>query len=104
MGDLEILRSEVPYFKVPQTMRGEGCLIGYRNGERYEVRDDQWVMDFYYGCRNDDPRDIARAVVRNTDMWGDELASLPGFEEAAAACLERIEAAGMAQAMKECLS
>ena len=36
-------------------------------------------------------------------MWGDTLAKLPGFEEAVAAALERIEAVGMYEAMKECL-
>ena len=36
-------------------------------------------------------------------MWDGALAELPGFEEAAAAALERIEAVGMYEAMRECL-
>lgn len=84
--------------------RGEGCLLGRRDGEPYEIKDDKWVLDFYYDHRDDDSRAIARAVVRNTDMWGDELTALPGFEEAVAACLERMEAVGIYEAMKECLA
>lgn len=82
---------------------GKDCLTGLRDGKPYAVKDDKWVLDFYYAHRDDGPRDIARAVVGNTDMWGEELKALPGFEEAVAACLERIEAAGMYGAMKECL-
>lgn len=83
--------------------RGDGCLIGYRGGEPYQVKDDDWVMDFYYSHKDDDPLELFHAVVNNHSMWGDALSSLPGFEEAALAAFLRIESAGMAQAMKECL-
>lgn len=83
--------------------RGDGCLVGYREGEPYQVKDDDWVMDFYYAHKDDDPRQLFHAMVHNRSMWGDALLSLPGFEEAALAAFLRIESAGMAQAMKECL-
>ena len=83
--------------------RGEGCLIGDRNGEAYEVKDDAWVLDFYYDHRNDGPQEIARAVVRNADMWDGVLEALPAFESAVTACLERIEAMGMYESLKGCL-
>lgn len=83
--------------------RGEGCLIGYRNGEAYEVKDDAWVLDFYYDHRNDSPQEIARAVIRNADMWDGALEALPAFESAVTACLERMEAMGMYESLKECL-
>lgn len=83
--------------------RGEGCLIGCRNGEAYEIRDDQWVLDFYYDHRNDGPQEITRAVIRNADMWDGALEALPAFESAVIACLERIEAIGMYESIKGCL-
>lgn len=83
--------------------RGEGCLIGCRNGEAYEIRDDAWVLDFYYDHRNDGPQEIARAVIRNADMWDGALEALPAFESAVTACLERIEAIGMYESIKGCL-
>lgn len=83
--------------------RGEGCLIGCRNREAYEIRDDAWVLDFYYDHRNDGPQEIARAVIRNADMWDGALEALPAFESAVTACLERIEAIGMYESIKGCL-
>lgn len=82
---------------------GEHCLIGLRGEERYQIQDDQWVLDFFYNHRNDDNATLVRAVVRNEKMWGTQLAALPGFEDAVVAALGRIEAVGMYAAMKECL-
>lgn len=83
--------------------RGENCLLGRRGGETYEIKDDQWVLDFYYDHRNDGARAIARAVVNHQRMWDGQLAALEGFETAVAAALERIETVGMYEAIKECL-
>ena len=82
---------------------GEGCLIGRRGEDDYEIRDDRWVLDFYYGHRDDDAGAIAHAVVHNTEMWGAGLAALPGFEQAVAADLAHIERLGMYGAMGACL-
>lgn len=82
---------------------GENCLIGKRGEDTYEIKDDQWVLDFYLEHKDDDAKAIAHAVVNDQRMWGDELSKLDGFEAAVAAALERIEAVGMYQAMKECL-
>ena len=84
--------------------KGENCLIGRRGEGTYEIKDDPWVLDFYYDHRGDDSRAIARAVVNHERMWDGELAALEGFEEAVAAALERIEAVGMYEAMRECLA
>lgn len=77
---------------------------GERYGEPYPVRDDAWVLEFFREHKEDDCEAIAHAVVNNEQMWDGELAKLPGFEEAVAADLRRIEAAGMYEAMKECLA
>lgn len=82
---------------------GEHCLTGVRSGDAYPIRDDQWVLDFYYAHRDDGARAIAHAVVGNERMWGDALSGLDGFEDAVAAALERIEAVGMYRAMEELL-
>ncbi|WMJ85112.1 tagaturonate reductase [Oscillospiraceae bacterium LTW-04] len=83
--------------------KGAGCLIGKRADNTFEIKDDQWVLDFYYDHRDDDAKSLAHAVIHNEKMWGNDLAELPGFEDAVAAALERIEAVGMYQAMKQCL-
>ena len=43
-------------------------------------------------------------MVNHERMWDGKLAALEGFEEAVAAALERIEAVGMYEAMRECLA
>ena len=82
---------------------GAGYLIGERGAARYEVRDEQKVLNFYYEHRNDSAKELARAVIHNTDFWGDGLEKLDGFENAVSDMLERIETVGMYQAMKEYL-
>ena len=81
--------------------KGENCLLGVRGKDTYEIKDDQWVLDFYYDHREDDAAAIAHAVIHNEKMWGKGLSDLPGFEEAVAAALKRIEEVGMYEAMKE---
>lgn len=84
--------------------RGDGCLLGRRGEDVYEIKDDPWVLDFYYEHRDDNAGAIVRAVVNNRRMWDGRLADLNGFEEAATAALERIEAVGIRRAMEECLT
>ena len=83
--------------------QGEGCLTGIRGEDTYAIKDDQWALDFFYAHKDDDARAIAHAVINNERMWGTALSELPGFEEAVAQALERIEAVGMYEAMKEVL-
>lgn len=85
------------------TEKGENCLLGRRGKDVYEIRDDQWVLDFYYDHREDDARAIARAVIRNEQMWDGVLSGLNGLEETVAAGLEQIAAMGMYRAMEACL-
>ena len=76
---------------------------GERDGTAYPVRDDAWVQDFFDEHKDDDCKALAHAVVKNEKLWDGKLAEIPGFEEAVAANLARIEAVGMYDAMKECL-
>ena len=81
--------------------RGEGCLKGVRGDNTYEIKDDAWVLDFYYDHRNDDAAAIVHAVVNNERMWGNELAQLPRFENAVLEDLKKIETLGAAAAIRE---
>ncbi len=83
--------------------RGDGCLIGRRGEDRYEIRDDAWVLDFFYDHRADDADALVHAVVNNRRMWNGRLRAIEGFEAAAAAALRRIDDVGMYRAMGECL-
>ncbi len=80
--------------------KGEGCLIGKRGEDTFEIKDDQWVLDFYYDHRDDDNKAIADAVIDNEQMWGTELKDLPGFKEQVIRYLDLIDKEGMYNAMK----
>lgn len=83
--------------------QGEGCLVGYRNGDRYEVKDDARVLDFYFAHRDDSAAELAKAVLAS-DFFGSELAEMNGFEEETVKALARIEEIGAYEAIKECLA
>ena len=80
--------------------QGEGCLIGTRGEDRFEIKDDAWVLDFYYEHRADDNAAIADAVIGNEQMWGSELKDLPGFRDEVVKYLDLIDEVGMYEAMK----
>ena len=75
---------------------------GERNGEAYPVREDQWVLDFFATHKNDDNAALAHAVVTDERLWDGALAGIEGLEAAVTAALNRIDEAGMYEAMKEC--
>ena len=83
--------------------KGENCLIGRRGEGTYNIKDDDWTLDFYLQHKDDDLKTLAHAVIHNDRMWGDTLANLPGFEAAVVEALEAIQAKGMYEAMKACL-
>ncbi len=79
--------------------KGEGCLIGKRGEDTFEIKDDQWVLDFFYDHKDDDNASIAAAVIGNEKMWGTELKDLPGFEEQVVKYLDQIDQEGIYKAM-----
>lgn len=81
--------------------KGDGCLIGTRGDNRFEIKDDEWVLDFYYNHRNESVLDLAKAVIENEEMWGPELKAVPGFLEGVKADLALIDRLGMYEAMKQ---
>ena len=80
-----------------------GTLVGFRNGDRYEVKDERKVIDFYASHLEADAQTLVHDILNETDFFGRELSALPGFEEAAVYALKKIESSGMLNAMKECL-
>ena len=89
----------IAFYRAGQEM-GEGKLIGKRGGDTFEISDDQWVLDFYYGLKGASREELVHAVVENERMWGAELKELPGFEEAVLKDLADIDEKGMYEAMK----
>lgn len=83
--------------------KGENCLIGIRGGNTYEIKDDEWILDFYIAHAKDSEEELVRAVIENEALFGTELKNIGGFEETVVFFLKRIGEIGMYRAMEECL-
>jgi len=83
--------------------RTGGSLVGFRNGDRYEVRDDAAVLNLFYAHRNDGAAELAHAVIHSTALWGVALSSLPGFEEMTTEILQEIRDFGVYPALERAL-
>ena len=81
----------------------ENGLQAVRGEDRYLIRDDREVLEFFYEHRNDNAKMLANAVCRNTKFWGEDLTDIKGFEDAVAGYLDKILRNGSYEVMKECI-
>ncbi|MCR5789503.1 MAG: tagaturonate reductase [Lachnospiraceae bacterium] len=84
------------------TQKGEACLKAKRSagGDAYEIKDDEWVLDFFFSHKDDDPETLAKAVIENEKLWDGALQKLPGFTETVIKDLALIAEKGMYEAMR----
>ncbi len=82
----------------------KGLVCRRPKGNEYTVSDDRWVLEFYRDHRNDSPEDLVHAVMTHTEMWGQDLTEVPGFEQAVVRILKRIRADGALTAYRDCLA
>ena len=86
-----------------QELNDKGLVCRRPEGNDYTVSDDRWVLEFYYAHLNDSPEVLVRAVTTNTQMWGQDLTEVPGFEKEAVRILKQIREEGALLAYKACL-
>lgn len=58
-------------------------------------QDEEWVLRFFAGLRDAPPPELARAVLQNERMWGEDLTLLPGLCDTVSALLRDIREKGM---------
>lgn len=66
--------------------RGTGItkagLIGERGeGELYVVSDDCRILEFHYRYKEAGEEELVHAVCADTELWGEDLTEIPGFEK-----------------------
>ncbi len=86
-----------------QELNDKGLVCRRPKGNTYVCSDDRWVLEFYYEHKDDSAAGLTHAVMTNERMWGQDLTQIPGFEAAAAACLDKIRTQGAHAVMKELL-
>ena len=87
-----------------QELTDKGLVCRRPKGNEYTVSDDRWALEFYWNHRNDSPEDLVHAVMTNTEMWGQDLTEVPGFEAEAVRILKQIREEGALAAYQACLS
>jgi tagaturonate reductase len=75
---------------------GGVCLVGDRNGESYNIRDDKFVLDFFKENSAKAPKEFAQAYLSNTKFFGGEdLSKIDGLVDTVANHIADIRANGM---------
>ncbi len=67
---------------------------GCRDGEKYQIRDDDVVLSFFAAKKDASAYDLIKALASRADFWGMDLSRLEGFVESAAASLQDIRENG----------
>lgn len=83
---LAFYRSDVP---------GEGCLIGQREGNTYEIKDEPDKLEFFRLHAGLPTADYVQAVMRCEAFWGEDLSRILGFAEAVVKHLNRMDEIGV---------
>ena len=82
----------------------KGLVCCRAKGNEYTVSDDRYVLEFYRDHRNDSPEELVHAVMTNTEMWGQNLTEINGFETAVVRILKQIRTEGALAAYRACLA
>ena len=83
------------------TQEGNGCLIGTRGTNTYEIHDDADKLADIKEYAGRSTADYVQAVMSRADWWGEDLTKINGFADAVAAHLERIAAVGIKAHIEE---
>ena len=86
-----------------QSLEDNGLVCRRPKGNTYVCSDDRWALEFYYDHRNDSVEDLVSAVMKNEQMWGMDLTTVPGFYAATVENLKKIREQGALSAYNACL-
>lgn len=82
----------------------DGGLVARRpKGNTYTIKDDRWVLEFYWAHRHDPADALGQAVLSNQQMWDQDLTEIPGLQQEVQRILEQIRSQGAMAALTACL-
>ena len=87
--------------------RGDGCLVGKRDSESnetYEIRDDAHVLDFFESKSSLPNGEYVKALLSNTEFWGEDLSKIPAMSEKVTEYLNEISSKGMSNVINTLVS
>ena len=86
-----------------QELNDDGLICKRPAGNAYTVKDDRWVLEFFYEHRGDTPEELVRAVLGNSAMWDRDLNEISGLTKAICEDLKLIRRDGAESAFATCL-
>ena len=86
-----------------QELNDAGLVCKRPAGNTYTCSDDRWALEFYWNHRTDSVEELVHAVMKNLQMWGQDLTAIEGFEAATVANLKKIREEGALAAYASCL-
>lgn len=83
------------------TERGEGCLIGHRGDQTYQIKDDPDVLDFFASESTKDTRTFVHDYLSNVNFHGEDLTKILNTEDKVTEYLDEIRKEGMEKALEK---
>ena len=77
----------------------ENALIGYRNGQEYNIMDDMAVLEFFRDNSGKSSAEFAAGFLGRVDFFGQDLNEIEGLTSKITEHLEDIKANGMRVAL-----
>lgn len=77
-------------------------LYAERNGEEYLIQDDRTVLEFFWRHQGDSAEQLTAAVLKNEELWGEDLTQIQGLEEMVTSSVRVIEEFGAYELMRRC--
>jgi tagaturonate reductase len=81
----------------------DGALVAHRDGKEFLIKDDAWVLDFYYEHKDADDETLVKDVLSNEKMWDQDLTKIDGLYDTVLADLKLIRSEGAEAAYKSVL-
>ena len=75
------------------------ALIGSRNGQEYNIMDDQEVLEFFAANSSKDTKEFVSAFLGSVNFFGQDLNEVAGLTDAVSAYLDDIKTNGMRAAL-----
>ena len=83
---------------------GFTCNLLFGISGKFEVKDDQEVLDFFAANKDKSDEELVKAYVANVDFWGENLDEINGFTEAVIENIKSIKSLGAREALKKVIN
>lgn len=80
--------------------KGDGKLVGKRDGTPYDIIDDAPVLEFFAANKDMEAVEFAAAFLKREDFWGEDLTKITGFVDIVGKALQSIRDNGMRRAVE----